>query len=860
MKKEIIVNASKDRSRIAIVEDGELVELYVEHPDNVRTLGNIYLAKVRKVMPAIRAAFVDIGQKQDAFLHFSDLTDNLGELLALSGEKVPGQKARVLSHAPRKRVADDENEPDVEETLELETSEDSEESASLRSRRSSSSRGRSRGRRGNRARREEEEEQEEVSGAGGGSAFVIDLTSRPKRADKPSLMDRTPNMEGAEQPKGSASETEELTQLDSKSEPGNHPSEPKLEPPRRIGQIDLTRAASSTPSTDGEAPGSEPGIRGYDDDDSDDQRPRRRGRRGGRRRNRSLDNGPLDEEDQEASDQEIEDSEPDGRESRGEDENRKESRFSPSRRPPSPRRETTPSLTAESAEGRSGDSKNDGLAEEPRRERESARGGRGRLHERSEGETGRGQKHSGRSSTRNEQRASDDTPFVRPEELLKRDQRLIVKVTKEPISSKGSRVSTDISFAGRFLVLVPAADYVAVSKKIESGRERRRLRTLATSLRPEGFGIIVRTVAEGRDAKTLDTDIRLLVEKWQKIESQLDAMPQPPTLLYEDVNMVSSIIRDLFTEDFDRILVDDPKLHRNIKAYVGAVAPHMADRVKLHRSNAPLFRAVGIERAVEEVFSSRVPLRSGGYLFIEHTEAMHVVDVNSGRAGKGKTQAENLLSVNLEAAIEVARQIRLRDLGGIIVIDFIDMWQDSDKRKVFQTIKREFEKDRAVTKLLPMSDFGLIQITRQRLRPSITATDSDGSDPASAMAAAGASEIAQPERDFGPERLDQPITSEDVVLRLDDWLRSYKANVSERYRDRPIQVRVHPLFRNYLRKGLLNQIRSWKWSLRGLKLDFIEDTAIHPLDFDVRDQKSGKSLTSRYKQKDEIEPLSPTDP
>ena len=326
----------------------------------------------------------------------------------------------------------------------------------------------------------------------------------------------------------------------------------------------------------------------------------------------------------------------------------------------------------------------------------------------------------------------------------------------------------------------------------------------------------------------------------------------PPELLYEDVNMISSIIRDLFTEDFDGILVDDPKLHRNIKAYVGAVAPHMVDRIKLHRSNVPLFRMVGIERSVEQVFSSRVPLRSGGYLFIEHTEAMHVVDVNSGRAGKGKTQAENLLSVNLEAAVEVARQLRLRDLGGIIVIDFIDMWRESDRRKVFQALKNEFRKDRAVTKLLPMSDFGLIQITRQRLRPSITATENgNAGDPAAAMAAAGASEIKQPERDFGPELLDASVSSDDLVRRLDGWLKNYRATVPERYRSRPIAVRVHPLFAAYLKRGMITQIRRWKWNVKGLSFEVVQDAGMHPLDFDVRDKKSGKSLTSRYEPKGE---------
>ncbi len=850
MKKEIIVNASKDRSRIAIVEDGELVELYVEHPDNIRTLGNIYLARVRKVMPAIRAAFVDIGQKQDAFLHFSDLTDNLGELLAISGEKVPGIESRVLAHAPQKRVADDENEPDVEDTLELEASESASENRTSRSRRSSHSRSRSRSRsrRRNRPRREEEEEQEEANETAGGSPFVIDLTVKTGR-DKPTRTERKPDPVPEPRDKADDSNVEgpepKQSRIDQRDSLSN---ESEAKPRGPVGQLDLTRAAtsavSSTKPVDVEEIVDEPEAPERGTEDSADRRPRRRGRRGGRHRNRrrkevSTEDGSLDDHDSNAADSKIDEEKTTVKDARTIDLTSSRIRR-PSRSP------------VEEASGRTDEEEES----EPRRERRPARGGRGQQHGRSgrgsERVSRRGHEQSDKSSFQGDRRSTKEPPSFRPEELLKRDQRLIVKLTKEPISSKGSRVSTDISFAGRFLVLIPAADYVAVSKKIESGRERRRLRTLATSLRPEGFGVIVRTVAEGRDARTLETDMRLLVEKWSKIESQLDARPTPPTLLYEDVNMISSIIRDLFTEDFDRILVDDPKLHRNIKAYVGAVAPHMADRVKLHRSNAPLFRTVGIERSVEQVFSSRVPLRSGGYLFIEHTEAMHVVDVNSGRAGKGKTQAENLLSVNLEAAVEVARQLRLRDLGGIIVIDFIDMWRDADRRKVYQTLKREFTKDRAVTKLLPMSDFGLIQITRQRLRPSITTTENgNAGDPAAAMAAAGASEIKQPERDFGPELLDTSVSSDDLVRRLDGWLKNYRATVQERFRSRPIVIRVHPLFAAYLKRGMITQIRRWKWNVKGLSFEVMQDDGMHPLDFDVRDKKSGKSLTSRYEPKSE---------
>ena len=445
---------------------------------------------------------------------------------------------------------------------------------------------------------------------------------------------------------------------------------------------------------------------------------------------------------------------------------------------------------------------------------------------------------------------------------------MIVKITKEAISTKGPRVSTDLSLAGRFLVLVPAADYVAVSKKIESAKERRRLRTLATSLKPEGFGVIVRTVADGRDAKSLDTDLRLLIDKWRKIQQKLDETPEPPVLLYQDVNMVSSVIRDLFSEDYDRILVDDPKVFKNVQAYVKAVAPAMADKVELHNGRSPVFRSLGIEKQVEEAFSKRVNMKGGGYLYIETTEAMHVVDVNSGRAGRGKSQKQNLIDVNVEAAREVAKQLRLRDLGGIIVVDFIDLRYDRDRKKVTDALKEAFKRDRAVTKLLPMSDFGLVQITRQRLRPSITtkATDDNGEplDPAEAVAAAGAGEIRRqgqtapvaeaepPQAAAPPAAPERPaVAPEDATPRalsgrLRGWLDHYRQTVDERYKRRPIVVRVHPLFGAYLRRGFPSPLTRWRLALRGITFVLEEDATVDPLLFDVRDQKSGRSLLKKY--------------
>lgn len=342
----------------------------------------------------------------------------------------------------------------------------------------------------------------------------------------------------------------------------------------------------------------------------------------------------------------------------------------------------------------------------------------------------------------------------RPSDLLNQGEEILVQITKEPISNKGSRISTDISLAGRFLVLVPLQNYVAVSRKITEEQERRRLKALASSLVPDNFGVIVRTVAEDRDAKSLDKDLKLLMERWRRVENRLKEKPDAPALVHEDVDMASSIIRDQFSEEYDRLLVDHESLYHSIRSYVRAVAPSVVDRIELHEGDQPVFEAAGIKEGADRAFRDRVGLPSGGYLFIEQTEAMHVIDVNSGRSGEGKSQAENSLNVNLEAARVIARQIRLRDLGGIIVVDFIDLHDEKDKKKVYDELKQGFEEDRAITKVLPMSDFGLVEITRQRLRPSITTTFS------SANGAPSPDENVEPEKLRQAERRIQRLEKE----------------------------------------------------------------------------------------------------
>lgn len=598
MGKEIVINAEKAQTRIAIVENGNLAELYIEDPDNSRTIGDIYLGKICKVMPSIQAAFVDIGRKQDAFLHFSDLSDDIGQLLAFVDAKQPDVSRTVNQNRkpPRKRGA----------------------------------------------------------------------RRKPRR-------DRNAS--------GHTDET------------------------NRVASIAKLRAR--------------------------------------RRRVQRL--------------------------SRRTDKNR---------------------------------------------------------------------------------RSADP-----PEKYLKANQRILVKVVKEPISNKGSRVSTDISMAGRFLVLVPFGSYVAVSKQIHSYKERRRLKALAKSLVPPGVGLIVRTVAEGKNAKTLDTDLQLLLDKWRKMEQKLAGRPNPPMPVHRDVNMLSSVMRDRFSEDYDRVLIDNERLYRNVRNYIQAVAPQMADAIRHHNGKEHVFEAAGIQAEIQEAFEGRVNLPGGGYLFIEHTEAMHVVDVNSGRAGHGLSQEESSVKVNLEAARAIAKQVRLRDLGGIIVVDFIDLRDEKNRRKIYDELRKEFRKDRAVTKVLPMSDFGLVQITRQRLRPSVTA----GANAPDFLTKNGSTEPAQSARreTQSPEKKDrnEPKRSSGrgrgssrgrrpdpgvVLQEIEQWIAGYKVLDGSRN----LTLWTHPFTAAWLRRKITG-IRFGFFMKRSLLVRLKTDGTMSPYAFRITDTRSGEDLTRK---------------
>lgn len=301
--------------------------------------------------------------------------------------------------------------------------------------------------------------------------------------------------------------------------------------------------------------------------------------------------------------------------------------------------------------------------------------------------------------------------------VLSSGQHMLVQIAKEPISSKGPRITSEISIPGRFIVLVPFSNRISISQKIKNPEEKGRLKKLAQSIRPANFGIIVRTVAENKHFNELQGDLDELMTRWNGMVKSL-ATAKPPQKVLGELDRSLAILRDILNDSFNSIYVNDAGLYNEIKTYIGTIMPGHDDIVKLHKGKTPIFEQYGVDKQIKTSFGKKVSMKSGAYLIVEPTEAFHVIDVNSGyKVDSDKNQETNALEVNLEMASEVARQMRLRDLGGIIVIDFIDMHQGLNRRKLFDKLKEEMQTDRAKHTILPPSKFGLVQITRQRVRP-----------------------------------------------------------------------------------------------------------------------------------------------
>lgn len=364
---------------------------------------------------------------------------------------------------------------------------------------------------------------------------------------------------------------------------------------------------------------------------------------------------------------------------------------------------------------------------------------------------------------------------------IQRGQDIIVQITKEPVGNKGVRVTTKYSLPGRYLVLIPYNRRIGVSKKIYNYREKRRLRSIIRPVLPEGFGAIIRTVAAGQDENLILDDLNKLISTWNDIEEKMKTS-KAPAMLYKDASTTSSVMRDLFRDDVSKITVDSRKLYKQIKNYVDDTSPEFSDKVELYTDKIPLFDVRNIEKQIEESLSKKVWLKNSGYLVIETTEAMTVIDVNSGKYAKSKEQEINSLKINFDASKEIVRQLRLRDIGGIVVVDFIDLYEDENKKKLYDELRKEFRKDRAKVTVLPMSDFGLVQITRQRIRQNILHRMSNQCPMCS-----------------GTGRVQSEMS---YITEIERWLQRYKGGSNSKF----IRLRVNPLIFNYLTSGIINKI------------------------------------------------------
>ncbi len=381
-------------------------------------------------------------------------------------------------------------------------------------------------------------------------------------------------------------------------------------------------------------------------------------------------------------------------------------------------------------------------------------------------------------------------------DALKVGQEVLVQIAKEPISTKGPRLTSEISFAGRFLILIPLTDRVSVSQKIKSREERARLRQLLQSIKPKNFGVIVRTNAEGKRVAELDTELKVLVKRWEENITKL-LKAKAPSIIYEETARTVAILRDIFNPSFEQIHINNKDVFKQITEYISLIAPTRKKVVKLYEGAQPIFDNFGITKQVKSLFGKTVTFKNGAYLIIEHTEALHVIDVNSGNRNKSNLgQEDSAFEVNVSAAEEIARQLRLRDMGGIIVIDFIDMSQNEHRNKLLTHMQEYMSKDRARHNILPLSRFGLMQITRQRVRPEMEISTSEDCPTC-----------------LGKGKIKSSILFTDTLeSKIEYLVKSLEV--------KKFSLHIHPYVAAYVQQGLFSLGRKWrkKYNATGLKI------------------------------------------
>jgi ribonuclease G len=373
-------------------------------------------------------------------------------------------------------------------------------------------------------------------------------------------------------------------------------------------------------------------------------------------------------------------------------------------------------------------------------------------------------------------------------EVLNGKPNVLVQILKEPIAAKGPRLSCELSLPGRYVVLTPFNDIIAVSRKIHSSEERKRLQKIIEAIKPKNFGVIVRTAAEGKHTTELHEDLLGLLKTWGTIQKNLSGAVPPAKILSEE-GKTNSILRDLLTEDFNKIVVNDKNIYNDTKSYLQKIAPEKVDILSFHSNGSSVFDTYGITRQVKTSFGKTVNLPSGAYLIIEHTEALHVIDVNSGYKSVSNNQEDNAFETNLEAAAEIARQLRLRDIGGIIVVDFIDMKLPDHRKKLAEQMERFMKADRAKHAVLALTKFGLMQITRQRMRPEMSINTLE------VCPSCG-----------GTGKVSSTLVLEDEIEKNLNYLIMQKHT--------GLSIDVHPILYAYLTKGIISKRLKWSFKYK----------------------------------------------
>lgn len=401
-------------------------------------------------------------------------------------------------------------------------------------------------------------------------------------------------------------------------------------------------------------------------------------------------------------------------------------------------------------------------------------------------------------------------------DLVKVGQEVLVQIVKEPISTKGPRLTSELSIAGRYLVLMPFVDKVSVSQKIKSGEERTRLKQLIQSIKPQKVGVIVRTVAEGKRVAELDNELKILMKYWEDALVKVQKAVSLPELVYEETSRTVALLRDLFNPSFENIYINNKDTYEEIKNYVSLIAPEKQNIVKLYEGKVPIYDNFSITKQIKSLFGRTVSYKNGAYLIIEQTEAMHVVDVNSGnRSKQNNGQEENALDVNLAAADELARQLRLRDIGGIIVVDFIDMNEAENRQKLYERMCQNMQQDRAKHNILPLSKFGLMQITRQRVRPAMTVDTSEDC----------------------PTCHGKGVISPSILFT--DMLESKIDYLVNKLAIKKFSIHLHPYVAAYINKGMVSLKRKWQMKY-GFSISIIPNQSLTYLEY--RFYNSGEEI------------------